>query len=144
MPLPPLQQLAVGMPASGPSAYETERRDHLTYLLVARVALKHALADLPRPEDPSAAYNAFKDMYPDGPGPGGGAAYRSLAGYDDEPPVPPVPPPDPEDVRRYKEELLPAYTLRRDRLVANLESVEKELPQWLSKDYGRELAKLLV
>ena len=58
--------------------------------------------------------------------------------------MPPVPPPDPEDVRRYKEELLPAYTLRRDRLVANLESVEKELPQWLSKDYGRELAKLLV
>ena len=53
------------------------------------------------------------------------------------------PPPNPEDVRRYEEELLPAYEARRGRLVDNLESVEKELPMWLSEGYQRMLQDLL-
>lgn len=142
MVLPPLQQLPVGMPASLTGAYQTaeQRRDYQTYLLVARNELKKALA-APPPRDPSAAYRNFKYMYPDDAPPVMG--YHAIE-YHREKDAMKVPPPDPEDVRKYEEELLPAYTLRRDRLVANLESVEKELPQWLSKDYGRELAKLLV
>ena len=143
MVLPPLQELAVGMPASLTGAFQTaeQRRDYQMYLVVARIELKKALA-APPPRDPSAAYNNFKYGYPDGPGPGGGAAYRGLSGYD-EPPFLPVPPPDPEDVRRYEEELLPKYVARRGRLVANLERVEKELPMWLSEGYQRMLQDLL-
>jgi len=150
MVLPPLQQLAVGMPASLTGAHQTaeQRRDHMTYLLVARNELKKALKNLVRPEDPSWAYNSFPvppwqpDDDDDEP---------MLSRYDNHErreakrarDAMRPPPPNPEDVRRYEEELLPAYEARRGRLVDNLESVEKELPMWLSEGYQRMLQDLL-
>ena len=124
MVLPPLQQLPVGMPASLTGAYQTaeQRRDHITYLLVAHAALKAALA-APPPEDPE------PDLDP------GGAKYRGLS----------VPSPEKE---HYLNVLLPAYNLRRGRLLANLERVEQELPEgyqrtMLSEGYQRMLQDLL-
>ena len=46
-------------------------------------------------------------------------------------------------MRRYEEVLLPTYEARRGRLVDNLESVERELPMWLSEGYQRMLLDLL-
>ena len=141
MVLPPLQQLPVGMPASLTGAFQTaeQRRDYQTYLLVARIELKKALA-APPPRDPSAAYRNFKYMYPDDGPPVMG--YHAIE-YHREKDAMAVPPPDPEDVRRYEEELLPAYEARRGRLVANLGRVEKELPMWLSEGYQRMLLDLV-
>ena len=121
MPLPPLEQLPVGMLASLTGAFQTaeQRRDYQTYLLVAHAALKAALA-APPPEDP---------------GPGGDTEYRGLGE------------PNPER-EYYLYVLMPAYNARRDRLRANLERVEQELPEGyqqmtLSKDYQRMLQDLL-
>ena len=149
MVLPPLQQLAVGMPASLTGAYQTaeQRRDHMTYLLVARNELKKALKNLVRPEDPSWAYNSF----PVPPWQPDDDDEPMLSRYDNHErreakrarDAMRPPPPNPEDVRRYEEELLPAYEARRNRLVDNLESVEKELPMWLSEGYQRMLLDLL-
>ena len=141
MVLPPLEQLPVGMPASLTGAFQTaeQRRDYQTYLLVARNELKKALA-APPPRDPGAAYRAFKQMYPDDEPPVMG--YNSVE-YHRGKKAMAVPPPNLEDVRTYEEVLLPTYNARRSRLAANLESVENELPRWLSEGYQRMLQDLL-
>ena len=141
MVLPPLEQLPIGMPASLTGAFQTaeQRRDYQTYLLVARNELKKALA-APPPRDPGAAYKAFKQMYPDDEAPVMG--YHAVE-YHRGKEAMAVPPPDPEDVRRYEQETLPRYNARRDRLAANLERVEQELPMWLSEGYQRMLQDLL-
>tara|TARA_X000001036_G_scaffold412387_1_gene425845 strand:- start:1065 stop:1571 length:507 start_codon:yes stop_codon:yes gene_type:complete len=167
MPLPPLHQMALGMPASEfyeewevreyeRSMEELKEEDEYEYERRRRAEQEGALSEewykqargnkmLGWPDYSNfllLAYIKLKD------------ALETL-----QPPEDPDPDPDPggpktrsrsapsPEKQEYEEVLLPAYNARRRRLLDNLEKLENRLFKNVTGDYerlyGRELAKLL-
>ena len=119
MPLPSLDRLSSGVPLPQWSRVPPERTEtYFKFLLVAHMQLTRALATLIAPVDPE----PDPDPY--------GLKYRGLFAAS----------PD----KQHYLEILGQYNARRDRLLANLSTVEQRLSVALGSEYERELLKLLA